>query len=84
MVPLRSETSAAHVLSGIIQKSAICVDIPRSFSHRSGESRVRELTQHVCETTSQVGEEDVGETTRWRNERKPLKEIYEAGEGWGS
>ena len=58
--------------------------IPRSFSHQSGESRVRELTQHVCETTSQVGEEDVGETTRRRNERKPLKEIYEAGEGWGS
>ena len=58
--------------------------IPRTFSHRSGESRVRELTQHVRETTSQVGEEDVGETTRRRNERKPLKDIYEAGEGWGS
>lgn len=43
-----------------------------------------ELTQDVRETTSQVGEEDVGETTRRRNERKPLKEIYEAGEGWGS
>ena len=45
---------------------------------------VRELTRDVRETTSQVGEEDVGETTRRRNDRKPLKEICEAGEGWGS
>ena len=33
---------------------------------------VRELTQHVRETTSQVGEQDVGETTRRRNDRRPL------------
>ena len=88
MVPLRSETNAAHVyassLSGLIPKSAICAYVPRSFSHRSGESRVRELTQHVRETASQVGEQDVGETTHRRNDRKPLKEIYEAGEDWGS
>ena len=35
---------------------------------------VRELTQHVRETktTSEVAELDVGETTRKRNDRKPL------------
>ena len=33
---------------------------------------VRELTQHVRETTLQVGEQDVGETTRRRNDRRPL------------
>ena len=32
---------------------------------------VRELTQHVLETTSEVSEQDVGETTRRRNDGKP-------------
>ena len=31
-----------------------------------------ELTQHVSETISQVSEQDDGETTRRRNDRKPL------------
>ena len=34
---------------------------------------VRELTQHVREATSEVSEQDVGETTRRRNDRKPNK-----------
>ena len=34
---------------------------------------VRELTQHVREATSDVSEQDVGETTRSRNDRKPNK-----------
>ena len=33
---------------------------------------VRELTQHVHEMTSEVREQDIGETTRRRNDRKPL------------
>lgn len=32
---------------------------------------VRELTQHVRETTSEVSEQGVGKTTGRRNDRKP-------------
>ena len=34
---------------------------------------VRELTQHVREATSEVSEQDVGETTSRRKDRKPNK-----------
>ena len=64
----------------MIEKRAIRLYIPL-LSATDQAKAVRELTQHVCETTSQVGELDVGETTRRRNDRRPLKEIYEAGEG---
>ena len=37
---------------------------------------IRELNQHVRETTSEVSEQDVGETTRRRNDRKPKKTRY--------
>ena len=33
---------------------------------------VKELPQHISETTSEVSEQDVGETTRRRTNRKPL------------
>ena len=33
------------------------------FSATDQEKAVRELTQHVLETTSEVSEQDVGETT---------------------
>ena len=56
------------VLSVTIQKSGIRMYILRSLSHWSGET-VRELTQHLRETTSEVGEQDVGEATRRRNDR---------------
>ena len=36
--------------------------IPRAFSYCQAKA-VRELTQHVRETTSGVSEKDVGETT---------------------
>ena len=35
--------------------------------------KVRELTQHVREATSEVSKQDAGETTRSRNDRKPNK-----------
>ena len=34
---------------------------------------VKELPQHISETTSEVSEQDVGETTRRRTNRKPLR-----------
>ena len=60
VVPLKSETS---LLSAMIQKSAIRMYIPRSFKHWSQAKAVRELTQQVSRTTSEVSEQDVGETT---------------------
>ena len=33
---------------------------------------VKELTQKVHKTTSKVSEQDIGETTRRRNDHKPL------------
>ena len=66
--------SAVHVLyfvlSAVIQKSAIRMYVPRAFSHCQVKA-VRELTQHVLETTSEVSKQDVGETTCRRNDRKP-------------
>ena len=37
---------------------------------------VRELTQHVRESTSEVSEQDAGETTSRRTERTPNKTRY--------
>ena len=51
------------VLSAMIQKSAIRMYIPRSFKHWSQAKAVRELTQQVSRKTSEVSEQDVGETT---------------------
>ena len=34
---------------------------------------VKVLPQHISETTSEVSEQDVGETTHWRTNRKPLR-----------
>ena len=59
------------VLSAMIQKSAIRMYIPRSFKHWSQAKAVRELTQQVSRKTSEVSEQDVGETNRRRNDRKP-------------
>ena len=36
---------------------------------------VTEMTQHVRETTSEVSKQDVGETTRRRNDKKPRDDI---------
>jgi len=38
---------------------------------------VRELTRHESEKTSEVSEQDVGETTRRRNDRKHVPRITE-------
>ena len=54
----------------MIQKSAIRMYIARAFSHCQLKA-VREPTQHVLEMTSEVGEQDVGETTCRRHDRKP-------------
>ena len=37
---------------------------------------VRELTQHVREATSEVSEQDAGETTSRQKDRKPKKTRY--------
>ena len=44
-----------------------------SFLQPDQAKAVRELTQHVRETNSKVSEQDVGETIRRRNERKPFE-----------
>ena len=43
---------------------------------------VKELTQHVREMTSEVSEQDVGKTTRRRNDRK-LPWLVQWGKGDG-
>ena len=60
------------VLSAMIQKSTIGMYIPRYFKHWSQAKAVRELTRQVSRTTSEVSEQDVGETNRRRNDRKPV------------
>ena len=42
------------------------------------ERAVRELTYHVRETTLEVSQQEVGETTRRRNERKPVRAVPKA------
>ena len=75
VVLLRSKTSAAHVHAWFSQPSYkkvryACVYLFLSATDQA--KAVRELTQHVRETTSEVGEQDVGETTRRRNDREPV------------
>ena len=75
VVPLRSETSAPHVYASFSQPWYKKVRYACTYLLLSATDQmkaVRELTQHVRETTSQVGEYDVGETTRRRNDRRPL------------
>ena len=42
------------------------------LSSTDQEKAVKEVTQNVSETTSQISEQDVGETTLTRNDRKLL------------
>ena len=49
----------------------VCIYLVLSATDQA--KAVRELTQHVRETNSKVSEQDVGETIRRRNERKPLE-----------
>ena len=56
-----------------------CICIVRSaMIQKSGTDQakaVTEMTQHVRETTSEVSKQDVGETTRRRNDKKPRDDI---------
>ena len=66
VVPPRSETSAAHVYASFSQSwykkvGYACIYFVLWPSDQV--KAVRELTQHLRETTSEVGEQDVGETT---------------------
>ena len=64
--PLRSETSAAHVYALFSQpwhKKARYACVYLVLSATDQAKAVRELTQLVRETTSNVCEQDVGETT---------------------
>ena len=49
----------------------VCIYLVLSATDQA--KAVRELTQHVRETNSKVSEQDVGETIRRRNERKPFE-----------
>ena len=65
-VPLRSETSAARVYASFSQPWYKKVQYARIYfvlSANDQEKAVKELTQHASESTSEVGEQDVGETT---------------------
>ena len=69
----RSETSAAHVYVSLSQPSYkkvryACIYFVLSATYQA--KAVRELTQHVRETTSEVSERDVSETSNGRNDRK--------------
>ena len=55
----------------------VCIYLVLSATDQA--KAVRELTQHVRETNSEVSEQDVGETTRRRNDRKhfiPFDSLY--------
>ena len=68
VVPLRSETSVAHVHAWFSQpsyKKVRCACVYLFLSATDQAKAVRELT-------SEVGEQDVGETPRRRNDRKPF------------
>ena len=69
VVPLRSETSAAHVYSSFAQPwykkvRYACIYLVLLATDKA--KVVRELTQHVRETTSEVSEQDIGESIRRR------------------
>ena len=66
VVPLRSETSAAHVYASFSQpwyKNVRYACRYFAVSPTDQAKAVKELTQHVRETTSEVSEQDVNETT---------------------
>jgi len=74
VVPLRSETSAVHEYASFSQKRKkkvryACIYLFLSATDQA--KAVREVTQYVSETTSEDSEQDVAETTRRRNDRKP-------------
>ena len=76
VVPLRSETSAAHVYASLFQpiyKKVRYACIYLVLSATDQAKAVRELTYHVRETTSEVSEQDVGKTTGRRNDRNPIR-----------
>ena len=75
VVPLKRETSASHVYASFSQpeyKVVRYASVYLVLSATDQTKAVRELTQHVTETTSEVAEQDFGETTRRQNDRKPL------------
>ena len=81
VVPLRSQTSAAHKYASFSQPSYKIVryacTVYLVLSATDQAKAVREVTQHVSETTSEDSEQDVTETTRRRNDRKPShRHIY--------
>ena len=66
VVPPRSETSAAHEYASFSQpryKKVRYACVYLVLSAADPAKAVAELTQHVRETTSEVDEQDVGETT---------------------
>ena len=66
VVLLRSETSAAHVYASFAQpwyKKVWYTYIYHVLLATDKAKVVRELTQHVRETTSEVSEQDIGEST---------------------
>ena len=70
VVPVRSEKSAAHAYTSTSQpwyKKVQHAYVYFVLSATDQVKAVRELTQHVRQTTSEVSEQDVGETTRRRN-----------------
>ena len=75
VVPIRSETSAAHVYASFSQQwykkvRYACVYLVLWTTDRM--KAVGELTQHVHETTSEVSEQDVGQRT-----------VYDDDDGYG-
>ena len=73
---LRIETSAAHVYASFSQPwykkvRYACIYFVLSATHQA--KAVRKLTQHVRETTSEVSERDVCETSSGRNDRPGLR-----------
>ena len=78
VVPLRSETNAAHVyasLSHSLSKKVRYACIYCVLLANDQAKAVRELTKQVRETTSEVSEQHVGETTRRRNDGKPVLSV---------
>ena len=68
VVHLRSETSAAHVHASFSQPSYKRVRYACVYLFLSATDQAKA----VRELTSEVGEQDVGETPRRRNDRKPF------------
>ena len=62
-----------YMLRSLIHDTKKCVShvYVLVLSATNQAKAVKELTQHVREMTSEVSEQDVGKTTRRRNDRKP-------------